>query len=1177
MANIDLEKLSPVGFKNAETLVALDSNEDVIRVTPPEDYYTEEEIDGKLSEIRDGLTGLEGRVSQAEQNIIGNTASINDLTSSVNSITTNISTITSDMTSIKLDVNQNKIDIADLKRTVSGNDTDISSLEGRVTVNEQNISLHTEKIEDLDNRVILLEGDRQDLSGLAAQVEQNKAGIETHDERIGTLESRVDVHEANIAENTSDIEQHRNDIQTINGNITIINRNVSDIQSEIPRIKKGIHKNSTDIAALDDRLTTDEEVIETNTERIEALEEGLVANEIQTGKNDERLQVLEELIQTDGDGTHYLSDDGTYKELIVEKDLFSTHILYVNSSFEGESNGSVYAPFASLQAAVDSTTAGRSYQIRLSVDTFAENLVIHEGHGLLQIEGVGITGYSETILEGDLAVSARNQNGRVLLKNLRVSGTVTVSDSAQVYMENVLFDKPVVISGQGGYQRYGHCVWNGLTVNGTNRVDVRNGEEQSNSEWVLNSSSSQLSVVDCTGFMVRHTGGIYYLMGYSRLGTDIDGYSVYSTAMEADGSSLRMMNCDLLQEEGFTGSIMKTGDCPYYLGTSIYEQMDSVLEGIRLDGGLYADQVFDYQSRIGYTAVDSSLAGHLDGISIRLDELSHGGPSIVDKVEILPESYVDITVASARTVQGQLYNTGAATYTTYVKQLGGNLRNPEFFGENGLVKNYPYTNFKQQTVPDETVDFYAPNYISISAVQGTAIRNWLHGDDKRIMFTLTDAYASAFFSNLGIDGYVGASNAAAASTNRTPGTNTAIDLSSKEITLQNKVYDYIFRSGEFTGGFEIDPAAVSLRSANATNQSISAWPDTFIPLIYSTRYSARCILGIDPVNRIIFCGDMDMFSNTNNCFTSGANAEANMKFLNNILAFATNVCKYGEAFTRYFTDATPVRGIYNVCLENTSALSLPQALDMLTGDGQYYYELAPGTLITSEVVTNNVLYGIGVVFKDLKLVPPVNNSEIEMENVKAVNLTVSNGDYSVSSLLLNNVQVDQLNITEIANAGIFGVSAYSADTTPVAMIAPVRYATINNLEIPEGEVIISLADDAEQQVIAQNVNAASLTIRSTSETGEMSVELYNIHTNSVVVENTLLDEMLFTNGSPGSFRTLSFLQVTFLAGACEELVDALIESETALESLSFEECTGVTVTAGQQEALETKGIVVHGL
>ncbi|MCC8174060.1 MAG: hypothetical protein LIO65_06715 [Odoribacter sp.] len=275
-----------------------------------------------------------------------------------------------------------------------------------------------------------------------------------------------------------------------------------------------------------------------------------------------------------------------------------------------------------------------------------------------------------------------------------------------------------------------------------------------------------------------------------------------------------------------------------------------------------------------------------------------------------------INVQNFGTLYGYLTDNSTILYrTNYVEQLYQSLVNTDWFGEKGTVFCGGTNFIDVAAVPNVNTDIYVLNSFNGTSSQGSQIRDWLDASSNRVILALSDDRTSTMISYLRLDGYVGTggtgNNTISTSFPRTINTG-------DEYTMDNNaLYDYLFRSGPFTkDGPPIQKDQIRLLPYDASNNYLSQWPSTMIPLMLDETNPDRLILGVDPTLRIIYTGEMDLFGTAGVSsisytedgvvYTGQANynygpyAEYNLKFLNNLIAWMVNVVIEGDEFTNQF-------------------------------------------------------------------------------------------------------------------------------------------------------------------------------------------------------------------------------------------------------------------------------------
>ncbi|MCC8155054.1 MAG: hypothetical protein LIP01_13170 [Tannerellaceae bacterium] len=243
------------------------------------------------------------------------------------------------------------------------------------------------------------------------------------------------------------------------------------------------------------------------------------------------------------------------------------------------------------------------------------------------------------------------------------------------------------------------------------------------------------------------------------------------------------------------------------------------------------------------------------------------------------------------------------------------LNSPDWFGTNGTVFMGGMNFMNYAINPDASTDIYVLNSFNGDQSQGNSIRSWLEASPNRVLLALSDDRTSTMLSYLNMTGYTGSGGTG----NNVVKTNFARTINTGDTYTMdnNELYDYLFRSGPFTkDGDPIQKDQIKLLPYDASNNCLTAWPETMIPLMLDENDKSRLILGVDPTLRIIYTGEMDLFGTmgvssiayTENGITytgtsnyyAGPYSEYNLKFLNNLIAWMMNVVMYGDEFTGKF-------------------------------------------------------------------------------------------------------------------------------------------------------------------------------------------------------------------------------------------------------------------------------------
>ena len=362
----------------------------------------------------------------------------------------------------------------------------------------------------------------------------------------------------------------------------------------------------------------------------------------------------------------YTDGTNTYN-ILTEKDLTeiytSPHKLYIDGSFTGTvSTGTQFAPFKTITEAIQSHTDGVVYVMEIAPGTYVEDITITNSQQIF-LQGIGITGQYEVVIDGNLTITGSQ---RIRLQNLSFYGSCNINNSRLIYGDNVSVRSTVTIggnqytSGQNNYIYFENSffdssisVTNGQLVN----LNTCTFSLTSSANLALLSGTLPQQVIadSCTGVILQHVFGAFESVNtaFAKLSTNV---SITSTATATATNALVLNSGTLWQTDATCGIINKTGDCIYSLGMLQYEPTNAnVLTGTKVDGwSLHSNQIFDHNTRSGYTKVNDTIEGHLDGINSALVELESAGGSFVimadedaDDVFTLDETSSSARIAAA--------------------------------------------------------------------------------------------------------------------------------------------------------------------------------------------------------------------------------------------------------------------------------------------------------------------------------------------------------------------------------------------------------------------------------------------------------------------------------------------------------------------------------------------------
>ncbi|MCD8044725.1 MAG: hypothetical protein LUH10_16955 [Tannerellaceae bacterium] len=251
--------------------------------------------------------------------------------------------------------------------------------------------------------------------------------------------------------------------------------------------------------------------------------------------------------------------------------------------------------------------------------------------------------------------------------------------------------------------------------------------------------------------------------------------------------------------------------------------------------------------------------------------------------------------------EGVLTKTTGTNYTSYVYNLGENIRNEELFGPGGKVSVPGGYKFQHDTGFDDKYNFgqgsifQAMNAPTLDEYRRLQALMELY-DTKLLMITNKSTGSEQLTGSLSRYNQI-----------FQPATNytaTSIGLSASvqryfNTRIEHPLIDYLLETGPFTDT-RIDPDKILLQGYNATNAGLTQWNDTFIPIIMAVKSNKEyCVFGIDPVERLIIMTDPSIFGSQNRTYNKNNFIESkpeNIAFLNNFIAWMTNAALYGDEF-----------------------------------------------------------------------------------------------------------------------------------------------------------------------------------------------------------------------------------------------------------------------------------------
>ncbi|MCD8260504.1 MAG: hypothetical protein LUD15_02595 [Bacteroides sp.] len=234
-----------------------------------------------------------------------------------------------------------------------------------------------------------------------------------------------------------------------------------------------------------------------------------------------------------------------------------------------------------------------------------------------------------------------------------------------------------------------------------------------------------------------------------------------------------------------------------------------------------------------------------------------------------------------------LFNLKKATTKNNVYNLAYNMRDQNLFGPSGTVNGGEYifvspTGTSNRNKPSQLAYIYQLNGNPGSTTSiYTGVKSWLDTKPNRLLFISEYASYAGYMVNRYLNKHAGGGYTIVSS-------NAAGRLERKldaKINKENKLVQYLLY-GPFG---EVEN--VTLCGRYGTNNALSSWPDTFIPIIMAGNNPEHCVFGIDPTNRLIWLSDPSLFGSSTASYINYANflEDNNKKFLNNLIGWITKV------------------------------------------------------------------------------------------------------------------------------------------------------------------------------------------------------------------------------------------------------------------------------------------------
>jgi hypothetical protein len=282
-------------------------------------------------------------------------------------------------------------------------------------------------------------------------------------------------------------------------------------------------------------------------------------------------------------------------------------------------------------------------------------------------------------------------------------------------------------------------------------------------------------------------------------------------------------------------------------------------------------------------------------------------PSVRESVIIQQGQRIirDVNIVTGRPSFNSAWSAGTAAQRRPLQRLKTEIDNTANFSRTGGTNARPqfpqYAGTRTHISANPrwavgSANVFLANNFSGTAAQGAAIRNWLASNPNNVLVVVNQSsQATGIRDLLGPLGFTGVSAGSQTlayvplTTPRTPPAVTPARENMFRFLLPNGAIAPFFNTG-----------SVSLTPNGGTAGALSAFPNTFIPVIMNPRNTNQAVMGIDPTHRIVYIGNPGMFAAGNTATNRNWNNAANVAFVRNVAAWIMNTTQQGNEFTNQF-------------------------------------------------------------------------------------------------------------------------------------------------------------------------------------------------------------------------------------------------------------------------------------
>lgn len=271
--------------------------------------------------------------------------------------------------------------------------------------------------------------------------------------------------------------------------------------------------------------------------------------------------------------------------------------VYVDIKSEATTeDGSIFAPFKSIQAALDSITDDAV--INISPDVYAEDVTCSSNNHIM-LQGSGAIGQRMTSVTGSMTVDEASEG--VGMSGINFSdGLYMNSTDGGLYFDNCHFSTFVCGQTSSGTIVMDFCEFEAdMQAYGTANMLFRNTDFGTGNGVLfargngLTATGPTIQLDSCLNVALNHILGAIIVSGNTRFKKYAANYCINSTA-EGIANPLLLWSGTTAQEDGTFGVINQGLQGGYYaIGNFIHALSGDTFNGTRLNVGMQANDIYD--------------------------------------------------------------------------------------------------------------------------------------------------------------------------------------------------------------------------------------------------------------------------------------------------------------------------------------------------------------------------------------------------------------------------------------------------------------------------------------------------------------------------------------------------------------------------------------------------------